>query len=675
MQASLQLLNTSKFAPQAATLEEQLGVVQTKAAALGPQDLLQFNFALQQVAAALPGITSGVLLAIEGFDDGDLLSGIQGIMDSCASLVPVIGLALGAGIGNLVPGIGTAVGAAVGSVIGVLIGSIFTMVGDILGFFAPKAETLAQTVQNLLQNQKADEVHSGIRRAHHSFLIYASTLNDQCSRIAAKGNFQPGVTARVIDQLNFVEGNTMTTYWDVVDWLADPQNQGHRMWPLILNGACSAYTVLLLAVIRLHSLVTTNIMLDRYRDADAAGKAELKDLWNAAAAKVEVYGVASRIHLMQLRALTKPTQDRGTLWRIEPHLQVGAIDPALAPAGIGINGWEWKKMSVTVGSKEQTLPEPVYQFYGIGTDNRLYYWQVKPGTGPGTAETITYRTVETSHDLAADLKDVFATPGTNLSMADHALVYELSHNNKIEGKYRNQNGKEAGTFCSFTLSPGHAEFAALTSVRAVHDPYSAADDPRNSALQGVKSIVYATAEPKTPNHPVHRVLLLINDREQRSISTNGAFAEKPFGVAVDQDYLWVFSAGKFAFATHASVLHFAKHSLATGMPHSPSDEPPWIICADLPRGAKSIACLYPCDDGTLVASVASESGALDVYSASYHVDAPGRRLTAYDGQGPLQWTRIRDCRAQALEKLPLYCWPQFESLRETLEALQHTFAR
>jgi hypothetical protein len=32
----------------------------------------------------------------------------------------------------------------------------------------------------------------------------------------------------------------------------------------------------------------------------------------------------------------------------------------------------------------------------------------------------------------------------------------------------------------------------------------------------------------------------------------------------------------------SKIIAGSKHSLATGMPYSPSDEPPWIICADLP---------------------------------------------------------------------------------------------
>jgi hypothetical protein len=672
MRGSLQQLNASPFAPTAQTLDAQLAQVQTKSAALAPEDLAKFGLAVQTMAQVLPGVTSGVLLALEGFEDGDELSGIQGVMDSCASLAPLVGLAIGAGIGSLVPVAGTLVGAQVGVLVGLLVGSIFSMISDILGFFAPKTETLAQTIQNLLQNQKADEVHSGIKRAHSSFLIYASLLNDECGRIASSNNFHPGVAAKVIQEMNFVEGNTMTTYWDVVDWLANPENQTHRRWPLILNGACSAYTVLLVAVIRLHSLVTSNAMLKRYSAADAAGKADLKELWEAAAAKLEVYGVASRIHLAQLRELTQPAQYRGTLWRIEPHLQVGVVDPRVAPATVGNDGWEWNRISATVCSKEQTLPEPAYQVYGLGTNNKLYHWQVE--SDRASNQKIGYKTMESSQDpLAPDLKDVFATPGTDLNMENHACVYELSHGNKIVGKYRAENGKELGTFCTFTLPSQDAELASLTSVRAVHDPYSAPDDSRNSALRDVKFLVYATAEPKTAHESIHRILLLINGTEKRLVFNTGGMAEKPIGIAVDQDYLWAFSARKFAFATHASVVHFAKHSLAGGMPHHPGDEPAWITCADLPPGANGIASLYPCDDGTLVVSV---DGSHDVYCAGYRVDLQKGRLTAYDGQGPLKWTKIRDCRAQGgMEKLPLFCWPQFESLRETLEALQQTFAR
>ena len=663
MRAALARLNESEFGSQAKTLDGKLADVETRAAKLTPLEGADFGIALDAMSNVLPELASGILLAIDGFKDGDALSGVQGLMDTCAALAPVIGAAVGAGIAGLTTlGIATPVGAEVGFLVGMLVASIFSMIGDILSFFAPKTESLAKTIQTLLQNQKADAVQADVRTVHHSFLIYASTLNDQCDRLGSKDgigsrDFQPGVMTEVIKELNFVEGNTMTRYWQAIDWLADENNQTHRLWPLILNGACNAYTVLLVAVVRLHSIVTTNLMLERYKQADADGRKELKDLWNAATAKLETYSVCNRLNLEELRGLTQATQNRGTLWRMTPVLEVGVIDPRLTATRF--YGGPALGMSVTVCSQDQTKSDPRYHFYAIAGNYQLYYWRLISETSDNK---VAFRMDHDGNVLAQSVNDVFATPGSDLGKPNHCRVYQISNNNKIEGKYRDENAKEMETFCSITLPADRGEvMATLTSVRAVHDPYVYADDPANGELKGIRYVVYATGEPKggSPSHPeaVHRIL----------VSPNGSgvyFVPSPLGltkgIAVDQDYFWVFSAGEFACATHGAMVRSAKGGGSPG----------WIRISAIPGG--HLHRLYPCDDGSLVMSGKDGS---EVYGASYRADRKKGNLTANDGKGPIQWARIRDYRAEYLEKLPVFCWPQFESLIETLEALQGTFAR
>lgn len=663
MRAALNRLNDSQFAAQSRSLEGRLAEIESRASQLTAVDGADFGIALSAMSNVLPELASGVLLAIEGFRDGDSLSGVQGLMDTCASLAPVIGAAVGAGIAGLTTlGIGAPVGAEVGFLIGMLVGSIFSMIGDILGFFAPKSESLAKTIQTLLQNQKADAVQSDVRTVHHSFLIYASTLNDQCDRLGSRSGlasheFQPGVMTEVIRDLNFVEGNSMTRYWQVIDWLADPNNQTHRLWPLILNGACNAYTVLLLAVVRLHSIVTTNVMMERYKQADEDGRKELKALWNAATAKLETYSVCNRLNLEELRGLSQAVQNRGTLWRMTPVLEAGVIDPRLEPTRF--YGGPALGMSVTVCSQDQTKPDAPYHLYAIAGGYQLYYWRL---ICEASDNRIGFRKEHDGWTLGPLVNDVFAIPGTDLAKPNHCRVYEISTGNKIEGKYRDADAKEMGTFCSIALPPNLAHtMGTFTSVRAVHDPYGYADDPANGFLKDVQSIVYATGDPTTGRPPQPEALHNI------AVSLNGTglhFVPSPVGVttgiAVDQDYLWVYSSAEIACATHAAMARTTKGGGA----------PAWIRHTAIPGGR--LHRLGSCDDGTLVAAVKDGS---EVYSASYRADRKKGILTAYDGNGPVKWTRIRDCRAEYLEKLPVFCWPQFESLTETLEALQQAFAR
>jgi hypothetical protein len=99
MRATLGRLDATRFQAQAKSLDAQLATITTEATKLTEVESGVFVAAINSFSQVVPGVTSGVLLAVEGFDDGDTLGGVQGLMDACASLVPLIGTAVGAGIG------------------------------------------------------------------------------------------------------------------------------------------------------------------------------------------------------------------------------------------------------------------------------------------------------------------------------------------------------------------------------------------------------------------------------------------------------------------------------------------------------------------------------------------------------------------------------------------------
>lgn len=83
---------------------------------------------------------------------------------------------------------------------------------------------------------------------------------------------------------------------------------------------------------------------------------------------------------------------------------------------------------------------------------------------------------------------------------------------------------------------------------------------------------------------------------------------------------------------------------------------------------KKIDCLYPCDDGTLVVSI---GGGARLYTTTYRTNS---EMVEARPAASLQWTRLGNFRADGnLEKLPVFCWPQFESLKETLATLHKVF--
>ncbi len=645
---SLKALEGTQLEPQGLAFARQFSQLKVEFKNLNNITGPQFTTAMLSLTNVLPGITSGALLAVEGFRDGDALSGSRGILDVCAALAPVISAGLG-----LIAG---PEGGLVGYLVGSFVASIFNMAGDILGFFAPRADSLAKTVSDLLQKEKAEEAQKDIWKVHNSFWVYATALNTACSMMDSKlssGGFRPGVTTKIIEELNLGEGNAIRDYWDVIGWLTKPDSQDHRLWPLVLSGACNAYAVLLVAIVRLKSIVSSTAMLEWHKNADADGKRKLQDLWDIAEAKLTLYGACNKLNLDQLTKLTPVALNRGTLWRITRNLEVGVMDPNISSVHHG-GGFEFKKISVTVCSHDQIKPEPVYQLYGIEMGNKLVLWKVN-SYKTGAKKLADW--VETSTYLDdRQINDVFATPGTDLTKQNHACVYELLNGGlKIEGKYRDENGKAIETFCTFPSPESilkEYSISPMTSVRAVHDPYAYAEDGSKSHLKDIKSIVYALEGTGS------RIICVLN-------GGTFTFVHSPFqqtrGIAVDQDYLWVFTDTEFACATHASVIHRVRWNREVDW---------WIKSTQIPDAKKGIHSVYPCDDGSLVAIV---KDTFDVYSAPYRIDLQKLTITAYNSNNPLKWTKIRDYRAQSLEKLPVFCWPEFESLRETLETFQNTF--
>jgi hypothetical protein len=198
------------------------------------------------------------------------------------------------------------------------------------------------------------------------------------------------------------------------------------------------------------------------------------------------------------------------------------------------------------------------------------------------------------------------------------------------------------------------------------------DDPANKYLKKVHYVVYAAATPQADeaSHQgtFNRILVRPNGHGHGMNGLDAFFLNTPVdpakGIAVDQDYLWVFGKNEFFCATHASVNSI--YPAATGIPALPAVS--WVRFGYTPDPKQEIDCLYPCDDGTLVVSV---GGGAQLYTTTYR---PNSERVKVSPTTPLQWTKIGNYRADGnLEKLPVFCWPQFESLKETLATLQTVF--
>jgi hypothetical protein len=622
-----------------AAVEKNLADASNSSEHLAGADLAAFEAALLDVAAVLPDIASGVLLAVEGFENGDAIDGVAGLMDTCAQLSLVIGTAIGLSIGSMAGGVGSLPGAGAGAFIGSCVGSVFSMISNILSFFAPKTESLAEELKKVLEDQKAEDQMSKIYSVHRAFLVYAMSLNKSCSDIERgirSPSFNPNVQQKIIAEINFVEGNGITNYWEVVNWLAT--HQTHHQWPVILDGVCSAYSIVLIAVVRLVCIVNSYETFAAYSKADENKKRQFENLADTAAAKLLTFGEATKINLDDLKKLRPAARDWGILWSVahDETIHMGLTNPQFNHQGMSAGA---VRTSIAVCSKDQTKPYPAYQAYHVAPNAQLWYWRLH------FISNNKQFSQDESRYLEKHLTDVFATTGTS-TVTNNLIVWELSNKTKIEAFLRDDHGNQIAPFFSENeiVADGNQK-VRLDYVRAVHDPYSYGDDDPAGLLARVPFIVYGLCEDGR---------ILVSGRTGRTNRLLPPPISTPKGIGVDQDYVWVFAEKEFACATHASVVRFAGGAQAA-----------WSKSTAIPDSTRALKCLYPSDDGTLVASDADNR----VYSATYSVDRRNHTLNVD------KWTQLTGYREKSLEKLPVYCWPQFESLLETLETFAGTRLR
>jgi hypothetical protein len=643
--------------------------------------LAAFGAVVQNLQGVLPGVAAGALMAKTGFNNGDPFTGSAGVMDAIAAFAPLVGAVIGGIVGSIVPVVGTGAGAGVGTIIGALIGSVFSMIAEIVGYFAPQAQSQAVQVSTEVKKLRAEDRLIDIWSVHNAITIYANSLNDVCNGIAS-ARYTPRVMTEIIRGLNPIEGNTMKAYWGVIGWLGQKKSQELSEWPIILNAACNAYALLLMSIVRLRCIVSIDPahspdlaawLLEADRIADPQKKEEVKkrlaeqwdELVDVANAKLISFGWCNQIQLKDLRDLAQAARDHGSLWRVGDknyELRAGLIEP-YALNNLNNNA---HKMSVAVRATDLTNPFPVYQVYLVAGDNRLHHRSVQFDEKTNKAQLLSAGPVNSG---GTDLVDVFAIPGTDPGK-DEVYVYELSSRqltdkergasekrgakwkNKIVGNSRDAKDKPTGVLYAREWDASER----ITSVRVVYDPYSYADDPVGNTLKGIESIVYALYETD------QAIFVSLSPTSVSHVSA--PFTNTVKGIAVDQDYLWVFSETEFACATHASVVRKVKGG----------EDIAWMKSTRIPH-ASGLMSFYPCDDGTLVASAKDASTkdpndsnsreGIHVYSATYRTNL--RRGTIEVSP----WRYIPGDHAKwGLEKLPVFCWPQFEGLVDALEALE-----
>ncbi|HAP40058.1 MAG TPA: hypothetical protein DCQ94_09890 [Nitrospira sp.] len=641
---------------------------------ISKEDRQKIEKKLENLAKALPGVTKGTLSAITAFKNGDAISGSAAIMDICASLAPLL-----AGL------------SAAGGPPGMLVGAIFSMVGQILSFFAPQSESLTSKIEKLLRDLKAEETQQDITTVHQAIRVYASSLRQAARRAAAAmGGDKPlldlMVTDEIIKAINPLEGNTVTLFRGVTNWLNEPKNQTLDLWPAILSAACQAWADMMAAALTLLSFVHTDEVENRYETAKKltdpketrrAEKALMK-LQAHVIARLVIFKADNDLLLEILQELVPAAQNRGMFWMIGENARTYA--GTHIKQGVFENlGGEGKSISAVVPRKDIGSPRPTYYHVGLeswGTPgyDRTYISEIKP---PYTSQDSKQLVDENGKDDPfRGLSDIWAEPGDQLN---NIRLYTA------KGKAITGCGVDVEKGMNKARGTGYAQTlkADVKSVRVLHHPQAFLNDPDNTPgiLTGADYCVYGGLARENSE-------IYVDIGKGKS-----GYVPSPWGgydgLGVDRHYLWVFGSGSFACATHASIMRCLKGEInrPRWMEHWPKDilytqeynrDKNKVLGEEKPL--KGLVDVCPCDDGTLVAALYKRTVTLTypslpsnyplhsfgdinaLYTAAYHTDLKNKTIR-------VDWTKIEVSTGIRVHKLPVFCWSLFESLPAMLDRL------
>jgi hypothetical protein len=658
---------------RAAKLVKEYAAAREEVAGLAADDARrkEFDKRTENLAKALPGITKGTLAAISAFQKNDPINGSAAVMDICASLAPMLGAL-----------------SAAGGPPGMLVGAIFAMVGQILSFFAPKSESLTSQIAKLLKDLQADEKARQIKAVHTSITNYASSLNRATGRIEAalsKPGLQIMVISQIIRDFNPIDGPTINKFWEVAEWLQEEKNQGHDQWPNVLAGMCQAYMDLMSTIITVMSLVSTDAMQERFDEseklpADKGSEVRrvLTELLALATARLIEYGACNDAQLEYLRQSVAPARDRGMLWQIDDsdkgHLWAGTN---IHLGSFKYLGGEAKRIAVAVAKEDLASASRTYHAVALepwidqgwkGYD-RTYHCVVK-----APYDSMAAKQLGSLHAVT----DVWATSAAGENKKEVYLY--LVKAKELQGYALGADGSLRSVY-SRTLK------VDARAVRVVHDPSSVSGDPDGLVQAAGKPkldfIAYAGAAASS------QIYVDASGKEGYVPSPWGGYS----GLGVDQDFVWVYRADGLACATHASVMRCLRGEIAK--PRWMAYDPAQLLYTAVygrdqgkvrdPKPLKGLVDLCACDDGTLVAALYTRSVVEQPPAVSSWPQSSGESVYVFkdanalygavheidvkNGTIAVTWTKLGRATGVRVQKLPVFCWSLFESLRASLDAL------
>jgi hypothetical protein len=666
------------------------------------------------IAKGVPDMTKAAISAAKAFQKGDPITGSAAVMDLCAAVAPILGSILSAG---------SLLGAA-GGPIGMLAGALFSVIGQILMMFGPKTESMYDQIETLLNKLEEEKELQNIKSAHDDVLNYARALRTGAAKVIPLPLNQPlkvqhdadvlqealNTFKTLVHDFKPINSVTMDHFWNVMEWLKRSDRQDLDKWPEVLGVWCKSYNDLVTSTMTVALIGHSDqlqLRLQEVESPDLKIPSDIKGSVRNTILAVKGYANARQIEyaacnataLSFLREIAPTARNRGVFF----ILNGGEVNAGSGESVIKRDEWHnvygyTRRMAVTLAKQDVTAGSlnPQYHFWNLGAQ---HYRPVPAGTYDDASHArLTFNKLTTGgassdstalRDKASELSDVWSIPDP--TSKNGAYIYYSDGPGMPNGVqlYKLDDDKKFDrvNWWPNTTSP-------LARVRVITPaPVRLVDDPDKDAMaaaiwKGVdfsQSIVYGAMSGSSEIY-VDR----LNER---------CYVPAPWktysGIAVDPNFVWVFSSTAFTCATHSSVLKSidSKGAIAPRWLQTPSldsllydgDQYPGNI--DEREGRipphPGLIDLAPCEDGSLFMCLttrkidktivpydrnyfdATDRNAL--YTTAYSIDLKAQKVTVE------RWTKFAGgAGASQVQKLPIPCWKVFDSLNADLSARAKT---
>ena len=598
------------------------------------------------IAKAAPAITKSVISAIKAFSKGDSINGAADIMDICASLSPLISTFLS----DAGPE-------------GALIGALFSVIGQILRCFGPKEESDVSKLEKFLNELKAQTELESIKAVHDEVLTYARTLLRQAASLQTLlskplqthkdyKSFYVGLkqSSIVLSDTNPHASVSMFEQWKVLEYLQVPENQDVALWPTVLGICCKTYSDLVSSTMTITAMVNTDDVLARLADVDPGSASGLslqdrRDLEKllldivayAGARKLEYESCNERM-LDALHGLTVPARRWGLYGCIAPNY---ALKFTSGPKNVTSGSWVdrsdrnfYHQLTLIPEAAATIRNDQVSSQFNFKPAHHCFVLKSTSGRYPGDHHWVDHLWVRADTmdvDNVRQVLDKFAPAFTDISASEETdkglgVVAGSAEVTGAPGSVMRwgldaTDGYNSAQLERFNWWPQTK--SAVTTIQAVTGPESATGDPDEAAIPPgwTGQVIYASMRDSTE--------IYVNTANQDH-SVPGPPGWGPCtGIAVDQNYLWLYQPFGFAVVSHASILSYLGGARPAPRWLQYPTMPPALVGENLNQGdgahqvtytgyvdgrysdrslaakppLQGLISLSPCDDGTLLAAV------------------------------------------------------------------------